>query len=86
MNEVKGDPFGFSAAGQRCFTCGQFLSDPALMWSGYTDGPGNVYWHSSCALVWAPKLVGEAHQLIALSSSSGLALTLTTSTSTSNST
>lgn len=82
MSEMDGDAFGFSAAGQRCFVCGQFLANPSLMWSGFTDGSGHVYWHSTCALSWAPKLLHEAHQLVTTSSSWDKALTLTTSTST----
>lgn len=31
MSEMTENPFGLSVAGHRCFFCGEFLQDPAVM-------------------------------------------------------
>jgi hypothetical protein len=46
MSEMTENPFGLSAAGHRCFYCGEFLQDPAVMWSG-NDGQ-TIYLHGVC--------------------------------------
>lgn len=56
--EWEGDPFGESAAGQRCFFCGEFLDDPAVLWSG-PDGQ-RIYLHGPCVLEWFPRLMRDA--------------------------
>lgn len=58
ISEMTENPFGLSAAGQRCFHCGKFLQDPAVMWSG-SDGQA-VYWHAVCAIDWMPRLMRDA--------------------------
>lgn len=61
MTEMIGDPFGLSAAGQRCFYCGEFLQDPAVMWNG-NDGQ-TIYLHGDCVYRWLPGLVRDATEL-----------------------
>lgn len=46
MTEMSENPFGLSAAGHRCFYCGEFLQDPAVMWDG-NDGQ-IIYLHGLC--------------------------------------
>lgn len=49
----------FSAFGQVCFVCGESVSDPALMWSGF--GPvGFIYLHfPGCTRTFRKKLDTE---------------------------
>ncbi len=56
-----GDPFGLSAAGLRCFYCGQFVQDPAVTWSG-NDGQ-TIYIHGECVIAWMPGLMRDALEL-----------------------
>jgi len=85
-NEFEGDPFGMSAGGQRCFTCGQFVTNPAIMWSGFvegSEGSGNIYFHPRCMLEWIPKMKQEADDLITISQAGAAVLMPEMSTSTS---
>jgi hypothetical protein len=61
MSEMIGDPFGLSAVGQRCFHCGEFLQDPAVMWDG-ADGQ-RIYFHGPCFSDWFPRLMRNALEL-----------------------
>jgi|CXWL01.1.fsa_nt_gi hypothetical protein len=61
MTEMTEDPFGLSAAGHRCFHCGDFLRDPAVMWNG-NDGQ-TIYLHGSCVEEWTPRLMRDALEL-----------------------
>jgi hypothetical protein len=61
MSEMIEDPFGLSAAGQRCFHCGEFLHDPVVMWSG-ADGQ-TIYLHGPCVLDWMPRIMRDALDL-----------------------
>lgn len=61
MTEMMEDPFGLSAAGHRCFYCGQFLQDPAVMWNG-NDGQ-TIYLHGACVEAWIPGLLIDASEL-----------------------
>lgn len=46
--ETEPNPFDLSAAGHRCFVCGEFVHDPAVMWSG-NDGQ-QIYLHGECVI------------------------------------
>lgn len=61
MSEMIENPFGLSAAGHRCFHCGEFLQDPAIMWSG-NDGT-TIYLHGECVYRWLPGLLRDATEL-----------------------
>jgi hypothetical protein len=61
MSEMTENPFGLSAAGHRCFHCGKFVQDPAVMWSG-NDGQA-IYFHGSCVVDWAPRIMRDALEL-----------------------
>ena len=61
MSEIVGDPFGLSAAGHRCFFCGEFLQDPAVMWSGL-DGQ-TIYLHGPCTENLMLRLLRDALEL-----------------------
>jgi len=61
MSEMTENPFGLSAVGQRCFHCGEFVQDPAVMWSG-ADGH-TIYMHGSCVESWMPRLMRDALEL-----------------------
>ena len=61
MSEMTEDPFGLSAAGQRCLYCGKFVTDPEVMWSG-NDGQ-TIYLHGPCVLDWTPKIQRDALEL-----------------------
>jgi hypothetical protein len=58
--EWEGDPFGLSAAGQLCFFCGQFVQDPAVMWSGSNS---QIYLHAACVIDWFPRMLRDALEL-----------------------
>ncbi len=61
MTEMSENPFGLSATGHRCFHCGEFLQDPAVMWNG-NDGQ-TIYLHSECVYRWLPGLLRDASVL-----------------------
>lgn len=61
MTEMTENPFGLSAAGHRCFHCGEFMTDPAVMWSG-NDGQ-TIYLHGPCVESWMPRLLRDALEL-----------------------
>lgn len=61
MSEMSENPFGLSAVGHRCFHCGEFLQDPAVMWSG-NDGQ-TIYLHGPCVERWQPGLLRDALEL-----------------------
>jgi hypothetical protein len=61
MTEMSENPFGLSAAGHRCFHCGEFLQDPAVMWSGL-DGQ-QIYLHGPCVMDWTPRVLRDALEL-----------------------
>ena len=61
MSEMNENPFGLSAAGHLCFHCGEFLEDPAVMWSG-NDGQ-TIYFHGPCFLDWMPRIMRDALDL-----------------------
>lgn len=61
MTEMSENPFGLSAVGHRCFHCGEFLQDPAVMWSGM-DGQ-TIYFHGPCAEQWHLGLLRDALEL-----------------------
>ena len=58
VTEFEPNPFGLSAAGHRCFHCGELLQDPAVMWNG-SDGQA-IYFHGPCVLDWMPRLMRDA--------------------------
>ena len=53
MSEMMENPFGLSAAGHRCFHCGELLQNPAVMWSGH-DGQ-TIYLHDKCMRTVLPE-------------------------------
>lgn len=58
MDEVH-TTFGLSAAGQRCWECGDMLSDPAIMWA--FSGRGlQVYLCPQCAKSVAMGIIRDA--------------------------
>jgi hypothetical protein len=61
MSELTENPFGLSAVGHRCFHCGQFLQDPAVLWSG-ADGQ-HIYFHDRCLVDWMPRIMRDALEL-----------------------
>ncbi len=61
MTEMDANPFGLSAAGQRCFHCGEFVTDPAIMWNG-ADGQ-TIYLHGLCIEAWTPRIMRDALEL-----------------------
>jgi hypothetical protein len=61
MSEMTENPFGLSAAGQRCFHCGEFLQDPVVMWSG-ADGQ-TIYLHGPCVERLQSGLLRDALEL-----------------------
>jgi len=61
MSELEHNPFGLSAAGHRCFHCGEFVQDPGVMWSG-NDGQ-TIYLHGECVYRWLPGLLRDAAEL-----------------------
>lgn len=61
MTEMQDNPFGLSAVGHRCFFCGEFLQDAAVMWSG-NDGQ-TIYLHCTCVYSWLPGLLRDASEL-----------------------
>lgn len=61
MSELTENPFGLSAAGHRCFHCGEFLHDPAVMWSG-NDGQ-TIYMHGPCVMDWTTRVLRDALEL-----------------------
>jgi len=60
-NAMAEDPFGLSAAGKRCFLCGEFLQDPAVIWSGL-DGQ-QIYLHGPCVETWVLRILRDALEL-----------------------
>lgn len=61
MSELTENPFGLSAAGHRCFHCGEFLQDPAVLWNG-NDGQA-IYFHALCVFDWMPRIMRDALEL-----------------------
>lgn len=61
MTEMDPNPFGLSAVGHRCFHCGEFLQDPAVMQSD-NDGP-TIYFHGPCIERWHLGLLRDALEL-----------------------
>ncbi len=61
ITEMTEDPFGLSAAGHRCFHCGEFLQDPAVMWNG-NDGQ-RIYLHGPCVETWVLVILRDALEL-----------------------
>ncbi len=61
VRETESNPFDLSAAGHRCFYCGQFIQDPAVVWNG-NDGQ-QIYLHGGCVLKWQPGLMRDALEL-----------------------
>jgi len=61
MTEMTENPFGLSAAGHRCFHCGELLQDQAVMWSG-NDGQ-TIYFHAPCFLDWMPRIMRDVLDL-----------------------
>jgi hypothetical protein len=58
MSEMIENPFDLSAVGHRCFFCGEYLQDPAVLWSG-ADGQ-QVYVLGPCVLDWMPRIMHDA--------------------------
>jgi len=61
VTEFEPNPFGCSAAGHRCHFCGEFLQNPAVMWSG-NDGQ-TIYLHGLCVETWTLRLLRDALEL-----------------------
>ena len=61
VSEFDDNPFDLSAAGHRCFVCGEFLQDPAVLWSG-VDGQ-TIYFHGPCVFRWSEALWRDALEL-----------------------
>jgi hypothetical protein len=61
MTKLDPNPFGLSAVGQRCFHCGAFFEDPAVMWSG-ADGQ-TIYFHGPCYEAWHTRPLWDALRL-----------------------
>jgi len=60
-SEMTENPFGLSAVGHRCFSCGEFPQVPAVMWSE-NDGQ-TIYLHGPCAEHWMPRLLRDSLEL-----------------------
>ena len=63
MPETECDPFDLSAAGYRCFHCGQFLQDPAVMWKGNDEKDHQIHIHGDCLVDRVPRLMRDALEL-----------------------
>ncbi len=61
--ETEANPFDLSAAGHRCFFCGQLLQDPAVVWSGNDENGQQIFLHGQCAADWLPRLMRDALEL-----------------------
>lgn len=61
--ETEPNPFGLSAAGHRCFLCGQFLQDQAVMWSENDGEARPIYLHGDCVFELCPRLLRDALEL-----------------------
>ncbi len=53
-------PFDLSAAGTRCFFCGDFVHDPAVAWSGNDERGQQIYLHSESVFDCCPRLMLDA--------------------------
>jgi hypothetical protein len=60
VSEFEENPFGLSAAGSRCFFCGELLTDPAVQWHGFT---GVMYLHAECVHALTKRLVRDALEI-----------------------
>ena len=61
--ETEANPFDLSAVGHRCFFCGEFLVDPAVVWSG-NDGEGRqIYLHGECVFDLCPRIMRDGLEL-----------------------
>jgi len=63
VDEIEANPFDLSAVGHRCFFCGEFLVDPAVMWSGNNEKGQQIYLHGECVLKWQPGLMRDGLEL-----------------------
>ena len=61
--ETEGNPLDLSAAGHRCFHCGEFVQDPAVVWSGNDEKGQQIYLHGECVWKWLPGLTRDAAEL-----------------------
>jgi hypothetical protein len=48
------------AAGERCFYCGEDVTDPVIHWQGET---GEIYLHKACALDLVVRVLRDVHEL-----------------------
>ncbi len=63
VSESEPNPFDLSAVGHRCFFCGEFLVDPAVVWSG-NDGEGRqIYLHGECVFDLCRRIMRDALEL-----------------------
>jgi hypothetical protein len=65
VSELEPNTSGHSAAGHRCFFCGELLRDPAVMWSGagYLNLK-TLATYSSCSIRWLrDRLADRVHPL-----------------------
>ena len=63
VRETESNPFDLSAAGHRCFFCGEFLVDPAVVWSGNDEKGQQISLHGQCVADWLPRLMRDALEL-----------------------
>ena len=61
--EAEPNPFDLSAAGHRCFFCGDFVHDPAVVWNGNDEGGQQIFLHGPCVITWMPRLMRDALEL-----------------------
>ena len=61
--ETKPNPFGLSAAGHRCFFCGEFVQDPAVLWNGNDEDGQHIFLHGECVFEFCPRLMRDALEL-----------------------
>ena len=57
-SEFEPNPWDLSAVGHRCFFCGKFLQDPAVLCTG-ANGQ-QIYLHADCVVDWMPALMRDA--------------------------
>ena len=64
ISEFEANPFDHSAAGHRCFYCGDFLRDPVVAWNGYLEDGKTLFIHAACVWKWLPGLTRDATEII----------------------
>ena len=61
--ETEGNPLDLSAAGHRCFFCGDFVHDPAVVWNGNDEHGQQIFFHGECIFDFLSRLSRDALEL-----------------------